>query len=324
MSKKFFPILIILDLLLISISIILVYRILEIQNNKIKGIQHINYLNRSDFTTESQDGNLKYFYEPEPNRLIKMNPDWLNHEITYYHNSDGLNDLNEYNLNENNNIFRILTLGDSFTYGLYVDTSKNWPEKLELTLNQQIKCKNILKFDVLNLGAPGYDLEYSKERLLKTGLKYDPDLVIWLVNNWNFDKINEKWIPIRKDLENEGIPEFDIKKGYLAGNEARKVLSNYFGDNNILNYQEKVLRSFKDNYEGNLLIISFSSIEQVYKDLINKIFLLNPKFNFIEIPKLNKNEVLPDRHPNEFGHQKISEELLKVLLSEYFKECEHR
>ena len=56
--------------------------------------------------------------------------------------------------------------------------------------------------------------------------------------------------------------------------------------------------------------------------MIDNIFRSNQNFDFTVIPILdNKKDVLPDGHPNNFGHEKISEEILKILLAEYFKDC---
>lgn len=315
-NKTTLLIVIILSLSILDITLFKKIR----QQNNVKGVQYISEI--KDEIIFKSDDNYKYFYEPKPNTIIKDKPVWLGYEIAYHHNSDGLHEQQNYSIEKDQNVFRILTMGDSFTYGLIVNTWQNWTEILEKSLNQTLICKNKNKIEILNLGVNGYDLEYSSRRLFQTGLKYNPDLVIWLVNNWNFDKINEKFIPIRQDLEKVGVPLFDIKEGrYLSGKKARQVLKNKFGDEYILDYQEKVLRYFMDNYKGDLFIFSLSSIEQRYKDLINKTFRSHPNFDFKEIPALNRNDLLPDGHPNKVGHSKISQEIFIILLSQYFKNC---
>ena len=70
-------------------------------------------------------------------------------------------------------VFRILTYGDSETFGWSVDLDKTWQRQME-----QID-KNI---QVINLGVPGYNIENIANHVEKTLLNFEPDLVIYLFN----------------------------------------------------------------------------------------------------------------------------------------------
>src|SRR4030067_1940185 len=97
MSKRFLPILIILNTFFFLISILLAFKIFEIRrNNNVKGIQYINFLRLADYTTNNHDSNLKYFYEPKAKNTIIEKPDWLDNSATYTINSDTLNERFEY------------------------------------------------------------------------------------------------------------------------------------------------------------------------------------------------------------------------------------
>lgn len=87
-------------------------------------------------------------------------------------NSAGLRNTDE--INPDPNVFRILAIGDSFTYGYYVHNPEAWPSRLEETLNQRLETR----FQVLNAGVPGYTLEDQLGYLNDKGLALEPDLIV--------------------------------------------------------------------------------------------------------------------------------------------------
>lgn len=95
---------------------------------------------------------------------------------------------------------------------MFVNTNENFSEKIEHHLNSKYKCGVINNFEVINLGVGGYDAEYVIERFIRRGIKYNPDLVIWLLNNWNLEKINEFEEKIRKELISKGEQDYNPKK----------------------------------------------------------------------------------------------------------------
>lgn len=70
-------------------------------------------------------------------------------------NSEGFKDY-EHEIIKSNNTFRIIALGDSFTYGSWVSTNDSWPKQLETKLN---KLNNSIRYEVLNFGIRGYNTE---------------------------------------------------------------------------------------------------------------------------------------------------------------------
>ncbi len=73
------------------------------------------------------------------------------------------------------NTFRILCLGDSITYGLWLSNNEIYPYYLENILNRERGEK---RFEVLNAGAPGSKPIDYYLYLKNEGIKYSPDLVI--------------------------------------------------------------------------------------------------------------------------------------------------
>lgn len=98
---------------------------------------------------------------------------------------------------------RILCLGDSNTYGLYLERDEAYPAQLEALWNERVESPQV---EVLNLGFPGtnsYRLRRDFERVLET---FRPDRVIVLIG------ANDFWtMPVPLDAEEER------KEGLLDG-----------------------------------------------------------------------------------------------------------
>lgn len=88
----------------------------------------------------------------------------------------GLRD-GEHPLEKPEGVFRIAAIGDSVTYGLGVTRDASWPARLESLLNGAAGDEE--RFEVLNLGVPGYHAGQVVARLRDLGLDHDPDLVVY-------------------------------------------------------------------------------------------------------------------------------------------------
>ncbi len=98
-------------------------------------------------------------------------PDALLDRVRYAHNSKGLRD-DEYPYQKPANTYRILVLGDSFTYGFGVEQTETMAEVLERLLKEQGD------FEVVNMGVAGYGVGQEMLYYEMEGYKYQPDLVI--------------------------------------------------------------------------------------------------------------------------------------------------
>ena len=98
--------------------------------------------------------------------------------------------------------YRIYVLGDSFTYGWYIDNvNDSLPKILEQELVNLYPKK---KIEVINALRPGYGIDEKLERLKNQGIIFSPDVFIMAINLDDFSKeehtpkyINNKFI---KDL----------------------------------------------------------------------------------------------------------------------------
>jgi hypothetical protein len=72
--------------------------------------------------------------------------------------------------------FRILNLGDSVAMGWGVREEDTYGRRLESILNAS--GRDSLRFQVINAGVPGWNLENALAYLQVEGIKYQPDLVL--------------------------------------------------------------------------------------------------------------------------------------------------
>ncbi|MFH1440979.1 MAG: SGNH/GDSL hydrolase family protein [Candidatus Omnitrophota bacterium] len=86
-------------------------------------------------------------------------------------NSQGLRDVEHYS---GKGEFKILALGDSFSFGVGVELEDTYLSGLEQSLND----KNGTKFSIIKAGVVGYSTFNEKIYLEKKGLNYHPDMVV--------------------------------------------------------------------------------------------------------------------------------------------------
>lgn len=308
------------------IILILLLNILLKSNPDILGIR------QSVYPIEAKDYNfppstsLKYFYEPKPNSQRTDSREWLPYKRTYKFNNEGFRSFADFDINKPQNVFRIITLGDSHTFGAYVDILENYPSRLETTLNKN--CLN-KKFEVINLGVPGYDITYAIEHFLQRGQKYSPDLVIWLIKEDDIFQINdlirEYSFQIWKELNESG----KLKTFQAAGNFyphrtiAQDKLKSDLGEEKILSIQKQNLEKFSSIYSGRLLIFTYNYRLSSYNTLLEDYSKKRPLTYYDnQLPLFNpKDQQLVDGHPNARGYQLISNHLFNLIKSHQIIPC---
>ena len=141
-------------------------------------------------------------------------------------NSLGLRDK-ERSLEKDNNTYRILVLGDSFTYGFGVNNNETYSAILENLLNTQSSLGTNKKFEVWNAGfASGYTEDTFYLYLREKGFEFKPDMVLvgmyvendvldFSKNNYTYDK-SGKLIRITSDF-------YHIENGNLRRGSSTEV-----------------------------------------------------------------------------------------------------
>ncbi|MBI3342501.1 SGNH/GDSL hydrolase family protein [Candidatus Curtissbacteria bacterium] len=275
-------------------------------------------LNNKAFV-QSTTENIKYYYEPkpygtEPLDLLRK-PDWLRQDPTYLINSEGFNNEREYSIEKPVGTFRIITLGDSFTFGQFVDTKLAYPALLENLLNSSV-CED-QKYEVLNLGVPGYDVQYSPERFRLRGQKYNPDLVIWFLKDDDMAVMEEVIKGKAVAYKNSGIED------RLAWEKASLDYSLNYPESIKIPLQKKFIESLDKYYSGKLLIITFPFTEEKFKGIFKSFAQShNQGYFFDNLTDIYaQNLAFPDKHPNVVGHQKIATDVFNFIKDKNIDSC---
>ncbi len=103
-------------------------------------------------------------------------------------NSEGLRD-HEYPAKKEPKLYRILVLGDSFTFGVGVNAEESYPKLLEAMLNKASRGNTAIRYEVINAGVEGYGTEQEYLYLRKLQLRYEPDLVIVGLHSNDIDDV---------------------------------------------------------------------------------------------------------------------------------------
>lgn len=321
MKKRLFIYLVVTQcLIILGIIIGIIHK-----NKFVLGVS-INTINKKEVTISPGD-NLRYYYEPKPNSKIKNDP--LDPNVVNTINSDTLNERYNYTIKKNTNTFRIITLGDSFTYGLHVDTKNNWTELLEDMLRTQLSCSKYTNFEIVNLGVQGYDTAYEVERYKRRGQKYQPDLILWYIVDLN--RIDEKFLGEYKKIINDSLGQQKLDATGRAQMRETIFRSTYnkakglYSESSILAYQQSALNLIKNYFSGPLALLINPSMTEEYKNELINISKKN-KFAFINnIRRFNEmnGTFQNDGHPNKTGHRIIAEDVFNYLKNSSLIHCKN-
>jgi lysophospholipase L1-like esterase len=111
--------------------------------------------------------------EEKPYYLFRPDEDYLWENIPVHINSHGFR-TEEAAPSKPDGVYRILTIGDSVTFGWEVQQEETYGKQLEHLLNNS----EAQPIEVINAGVPGWSLEASRNFLLDQGFDYQPDAVI--------------------------------------------------------------------------------------------------------------------------------------------------
>ncbi len=320
MKKKLIIFIVIVQVAIVAFQI---FNILNARK-RILGIASSNAVDKKDVNF-SQTGNLKYFYEPKPNSLRL--DDSIGIGKGNYINSDSLNERFDYSVEKPDGVFRIITLGDSITYGMHVATKDNWTELLEDKLNSELKCSNIKKFEVINLGVWGYDNQYSVERYRVRGQKYSPDLLLWYQANLlqADEEINRLVYSYMEtatksaDYRQEDYQKIKFDNWIRSENEIYKKL----GESKLLDLQKDAIYSLEKYYSGKIVFVEFPEMPLNHKEFLKQTLSANKNYYLLDNTRdyLKEGGAVDASHPNKKGHQMISEDIFNFLKENNIVSC---
>lgn len=214
--------------------------------------------------------------------------------------------------------FRIVCIGDSWTWGAFVTASHRWSNRLEALLNKALPDRHIT---VVNAGMAGHTYLQGYLTLVSMGMQYHPDLVIvgWLhdVDGVNPALDDEDVALLRKILDR--TVAYNIVRSYAGGAASDTSAHNV--------YRQRIIDWLDRKHIPALLIPTLS--EPSYPALPNVVppsewspahpvcgLNMNPAHFIIK----NQLMVGPPNyshrtHPSPDGHAHIAEDLAKFLLS---------
>lgn len=240
-------------------------------------------------------------------------------------NSLGFRDY-EYPYDKPNNTFRIVILGDSITFGHGVELNDTYVKVLEKILNENYSSGR-LRYEVLNLGIPGYNMFEKIEIFRERGIRFNPDLVIVqyidddIINRTEEYRISEE--SIKEYLKKNKLNETDL-------NETVKMRIMYYARYSYLNdlkekkfndawkvIEESLTKLAELTNEKNIKVLILSNshafnLERIVNRYNWSILVLDSlyrKYTFEELTIHPK-----DGHPNSFAHRLIAEEIYKTLI----------
>ena len=112
-------------------------------------------------------------------------------------NSDGFRDR-EFPV-ARSEVKRIMMLGDSVTFGRGVPLGSTFPKLLEQLFNRNDQTGR--RYEVMNVGVPGYNTRQELEFFEVKGRKYAPDLLVitWILNDcWPADLLLNEFERIKQ------------------------------------------------------------------------------------------------------------------------------
>lgn len=251
---------------------------------------------------------LKHYYEWKVNQTITHERPWLPYRILAVTNSDGLIGDIDYQIDKPPEAFRVVALGDSFTEGPYVEYEGTYPKKLEIMLNANIRCARISKFEVMNFGVGGYDIEYAAHRYLLRGQKYKPDMILWFLKDDDFIEFTEE---VKKKTVKNDITKFN--KYDQAAKELKESAPS------PLEKQTAAVRSVTQTTDKPVVLFTFGYTSPMYKSRMKQWANTDPNIKFFDGIR-NINELAAtfnpnDSHPNSKGYEIIAHDVYEHLAA---------
>lgn len=217
----------------------------------------------TDYNKTDPDG--LHIYKPNT-KVIFDQPEF---QIIHPTNSIGLVDK-EFSKQEDT--YRIIALGDSFTQGDGAQYGYSYPKHLERLLNEK---KSSTHYEVINAGICGSDIFFMDRLLEEKLMDYHPDAVIFLLNTSEIEEIiyrggNERFRENGSAVfKKSPLPEPLIRFSHLA-----RLILNYMGYSDLYLLADEEIESRK-----NSLNIIGSKIKEINAKIgadVNCAFVVHP------------------------------------------------
>jgi len=247
-------------------------------------------------------------------------------------NSYGFRDY-EYSIEKPADTFRIIALGDSITWAHGVEIDDSYPKVLERILNNNTKSD--LKYEVLNLGASGYNTLQEVEFFKEIGIQFNPDLIlIQYTSDDIYDRMKiqeiygsllENYLKDKNITNGSGLPHSVNGQLYIEATEIyKKELEKKNFDEvwKIVKSPLSELNNISNRLGADVLIIIVQPVEEKHLSELEKIAdeygwgMVRADRLFDKYGWLNLTLHPKDNHPNAFAHRLIAEEVYKKLIAD--------
>lgn len=242
------------------------------------------------------------------------------------------------------NTFRIIAIGDSFTFGFNNAFDDSWPKRLERMLNLNVGEK---KVEVINFGRPGYSASQEVSLVQNAVKSYEPDLIILEVtlNDPETKSYRAPHGTFTQAKNGNGLlsywKTFQFIRMRIANSLSYKEYIDYYNNLFISNetlepYQNAVLqmKNIANSGNVNLVGVIFPLLSFPFDDTYpfflphkvvgetlakNNIQYLDLFGAFKGLDPLRLQAVPPgspssDPHPNEIAHRIVAETLMRWLV----------
>ncbi len=177
--------------------------------------------------------------DPDVGRIRLANAQYI-----FYNEGMSIGEFNKYGYigpayspQKSANTIRIALLGDSYTEGLYMAEERHFRALLERALQEKHPEKTV---QLLNFGRSGFDLSdmYAYEKNFVS--KFNPDLVLYLINPFDFIQRNTDPLVPHWYLENDSLKlnmkftegsdhkSYQLVKGLLQRSALLQMLKNAY------------------------------------------------------------------------------------------------
>ncbi len=286
-----------------------------------------------DRLDESATDELPGYYELAPNQTDESEFSWLPSKVTYVYNSDGIHSPVEHNIEAPIGTYRIAVLGDSFAFGLFVNTKDNFSQQLVRRLTSRPVCPNYA-YEVINLGVPGYDVRYAAERYKRKGDKYKPNAVVWFLQAEDFFLHTDVYRAREKAYEKELLATGAAQRLGVSGDDPAAASKLSYKENldtytalsphdrrQFIAPQLSALRSWRVTYTPILLIVTPSHTEEEYKNLLKAFALSHSNTFFVEVSDIETFHPY-DYHPTANGHRTIANSIYEFFVTQKSLMCQ--
>lgn len=279
-------------------------------------------LNVNDYLTSTDTR----FYEPKPDSISTVSAAWLTSPVTNIMNSDALNALQEYTVQTPPATYRIVALGNSFTYGIFVPTNENYPEKLHALLNSGYTCPAYTNYEVINLGVAGYDVRLAAQRYKLRGKKYSPTLILWYVmpDDFDLDKfqtIQDYDVTLKQEQEKNYTDRFWVADQYrpvTAYKKARVLYRQTHSKDQTIAMQYSHVVEVGRIHTGPMVLITDNQSSDDFIALLRKFAASRKDTYVLVLPDYGR---FPDMHPTADGYSFISKSIYAFITQNAIIRC---